>query len=289
MSTKQPVTVFGATGKIGKQILLRLSQAEVPTVAVTRDLQKAVALPFVEWMQADMMDKTSLRPTITTGSVVFLASPMSEQMVEGQTNVIRSAQESRVAHVVKLSSGAVDKTARLPIAKAHGQIEAVLQESGLSWTMLRPNGFMQNWLGELAHTVRQERKIYEATGTGKRAYIDLRDIADVAFQLITSPKPHVGQAYFLTGGQAVNYTQLAQFISQAIGEEVTYVALTPEQAQQRLVQKGLPVWAIESFLAYAQEQREGKTDLVSTAVVDILCKPARTVEGFLQEHVDQFA
>lgn len=289
MNTKQPVTVFGATGKIGNQILLRLSKAEVPTLAITRDLQKAVALPFVEWLQADMNNKQSLLPTMLTGSTVFLVSPMSEHMVEGQTNVIRTAQANHVGHVVKLSSGAVDKTAHLPIAIAHGQIEATLQESGLPWTMLRPNGFMQNWLNELAQTVRQERKIYEATGDGKRTYIDLRDIAEVAAQILLSPQLHAGRAYFLTGSQAVNYAQIAGYISQAIGEEVSYVALTADQARQRLQQKGLPTWAIETFLAYAQEQRAGRADLISPAVADILHKPARRVDAFIQEHAAQFA
>lgn len=288
MSTKQPVTIFGATGKIGKQILHHLSQAEIPTLAVSRDLRKAVKLPFVDWVQADITHKASLPPTIGPGGVVFLASPMNELMVEGQTSVIRTVQQYGLGHVVKLSSGVIDEAAHLPIAKAHGQIEAILQDSGLSWTMVRPNGFMQNWLGELAHSVKQERTIYEATGDGKRAYIDLRDIAEVAFRILTAPQDHVGRCYSLTGPTAINYTQLANCIQQTIGQPVTYVALTTQQAQQRMEQRGLPGWAIETFLAYAQQQRAGLTSVVSTDVTDILHRPARSMEAFIDEYQDCF-
>lgn len=101
--------------------------------------------------------------------------------MEEQNNVIEVAKTSGVAHLVKLSSGALDEHFYIPhspIAQVHGEIESLLKASGVPWTILRPNGFMQNWLGELAQTVKSERKIYEATGEGKRAYIDIRDIAE---------------------------------------------------------------------------------------------------------------
>ncbi|WP_288429365.1 NmrA family NAD(P)-binding protein [uncultured Spirosoma sp.] len=282
------ITLFGATGKIGIEVLQLLSDAKVNTRAVTRNTQKAVSLPYINWVEADMNDPVSLEPTIDAGQCLFLLSPMSEHMVRQQINVIEVARRKAAAHIVKLSSGAVDVNASQPIARAHGQIEAALHHSDLNWTMLRPNGFMQNWLGELAHTVRHERTIYETTGDGKRAFIDLRDIAAVAYTILTQPREHRHKAYFLTGGEAVSYRQLANCIARTIGQPVTYIDLEPDQARQRMAQKGMPSWLIDTVLAYAQEQRNGQADVVSDAVPLILAKPARTMEAFIAEHARQF-
>lgn len=287
------VTVFGATGKIGMELLRFLSAAGVKTLAVTRDKNKAVNMPYVDWAEADMANKESLYKTMDDTKAVFLLSGHSSNFVIEQGNVIEIAKEQGVGHIVKLSSGAVDKNSPfyIPgsfIAKVHEEVETILKSSGVSWTLLQPNGFMQNWLGELAQTVKQERKIYEATGEGKRAYVDLCDIAEVAFRILINPEQHVGKAYLLTGNQAVNFKEIAAIISDEIGEDVEFIPLSPEEAWQRMEKKGVPAMAIQSILAYAEAQRNNKAAYVSSAVKDILDKPGRTVKAFVKDHIDLF-
>jgi putative NADH-flavin reductase len=65
------ITVFGATGRIGTSLLQFLSSAGVPAIAVTRNKNKAVPMPFVEWMEADMNDKESLYQTMMESKAVF--------------------------------------------------------------------------------------------------------------------------------------------------------------------------------------------------------------------------
>lgn len=288
MNKKTPITVFGATGRIGSELIQLLSKAQLPTIAVTRNKGKVMPMPFVEWITADMNDKDSIRPAIAGSSSVFLISGAGESMIQEQCHAIDVAAEEKVAHVVKLSSAMADPHSSLFIGKAHGQIEAYLKASGVNSTILRPTGFMQNWLLGLAPTVKMQRKIYEATGDGKRAFIDLRDIAEVAFRILTAPEQHRCHAYLLTGGQAVNYGQLAEMITSAIGERVTYIPITPDAAKAQLEQKGVPSWNIDTFLSYAEDQRHHKADFVSDDLAEILQKPARTVEAFVKEHTAQF-
>jgi uncharacterized protein YbjT (DUF2867 family) len=287
MENKQHITVFGATGKIGGELIQLLSQAQVPVIAVTRNKNKAINLPFVEWIEADMNKKDSLNQAMVSSRAVFLISGASENIVQEQCNVIDVAAAG-VSHIVKLSSAMANSQSPLFIARAHGQIEEYLIASGLSGTMLRPNGFMQNWLLGLANTVKSQRKIYEATGDGKRAYIDLRDIAESAFKVLTEPDKHACHAYLLTGSELVNYGQLASMITEAIGEQVSYVLISAETAKQQMEQKGMPAWAIETFLSYAEDQRNNKAAYVSKDVPDILQKPARTVLAFINEYAEKF-
>ena len=261
----------------------------MPVIAVTRNKSKAVVLPFVEWVEADMADKASLHKTMTNSRAVFLSSGMGTNFVAEQHGVIQTAAEAGVEHIVKLSSAAAGKSspthmASSQIGQAHSAVEALLKASGIPWTLLQPTGFMQNWLGEFSERVKQERRILEATGDGKRAYIDVRDIAEVAFHVLTAPSQHVAATYVLTGGEAINYGQLATSLSQVLGEPVTYVALTLEEAKQRMEQKGLPPAMVQTFVAYAAVQRNGEAEYVSNAVAEILRKPARTAAAFVNDY-----
>ncbi|MHA4807468.1 NmrA family NAD(P)-binding protein [Flavitalea flava] len=288
MERKKYTTVFGATGRIGKVLLRLLSEEGIPTIAITRDLNKAIRMPNIDWIEADMGDKESLQAPLKDARAVFLASGMSDQIVREQTNVIEAAKTAGVEFIVKLSSGMADKNSPLYIARVHGEIEENLKGSDIPSAILRPNGFMQNWLGDLAQTVKTERKIYEATGDGKRPYIDLRDIAEVAFRVLTHPSDHSFHTYQLTGDEAVNYLQVADVLSAAIGERVTFVPISPQEAQLRMEKKGMPPGLIHTFLAYTELQRLGKAGLVSSDVRDILKKPARSIEDFAYDYVESF-
>lgn len=289
MENKQYITVFGATGKIGGAVLQFLSAAGIPAIAVTRNKSKAVELPGVTWVEADMAVKESLHKTMAQSSSVFLSSGMGSNFVEEQHNVIQAAAAAGVSHMVKLSSAAAGKsTPGSQIGKLHGEVEVLLKASGISWTILQPTGFMQNWLGEFSQRVKAARSIEEATGDGKRAYIDVRDIAEVAARILTAPAAYAGQTYVLTGGEAINYQQLATIISDATATPVTYVQLTIEAARQRMEQKGMPAWAVQTLIAYTEVQRNGGADFVSGAVAQILEKPARTAEDFVQDYAAWF-
>ncbi len=293
MESKKNITVFGATGKIGRELVKFLLQANVEVIAITRDKNKATTMPHVEWMEADMANKESLYDTMKDSRSVFLLSGQGPNLVEEQNNVIQAAKTAGVKHIVKLSSGAVDENSPFYIpgmffAKVHADVEALLKASDIPYTMLQPNGFMQNWLGELSQTVKQERKIYDAAGDGKRAYLDIRDIAETAFRILTEPKCHINKTYLLTGGEALNYTEIAKLVSNVIGEKVTFIPLSSDEAHQLMEQRGVPLIAIKTLLAYSEAQRNGKASFVSNTVPEILHKPARTVEAFIKDHADWF-
>jgi len=288
MTQNNKITVFGATGKVGAALLQLLSEAGVATVAVTRNKSKARDMPNVEWLAADMEDKQSLHDTMRHSAAVFLASSPGQGFVTGQSNVIDVAVACGVDHIVKLSSAGVAKDSPFFLTKAHYEVEELLKASGMSWTILRPNAFMQNWLGELATTIKAERRIYQATGDGKKPFIDVRDIAAVAYTTLTAPAAHNGQTYLLTGGEAISYSRVAEAISKVIGEEIAYIPLSQEEARIRMEQQGMPVWGIQTFLSIAEAQRMGKAEFVNDAVHRILNRQPITVEEFAADNADSF-
>ena len=83
--------------------------------------------------------------------------------------------------MVKLSVFRADEHSPLQVARQHRQTERALEQSGLAYTILRPVFFMQNLFGMLRHGA-----IRTATGHGRVAMIDARDIASAAVTTLTS-------------------------------------------------------------------------------------------------------
>ncbi|MGH1516608.1 NAD(P)H-binding protein [Chryseobacterium sp. JK1] len=108
---------------------------------------------------------------------VFLLSSPEPDFIEGQKNVIKVAKQLGIKHIVKLLSGDADSNSQFYIPRIHGAVDDYLIKSGINYTILRPMGIMQNWPGDIAKSVKKERKFYEATGKGKRVHVGLRDIA----------------------------------------------------------------------------------------------------------------
>jgi len=288
MTNQNQIAVFGATGKVGKELIQQLSQAGITAIAVTRDKDKAKALPYIQWMEADMNDINSLEKVIEQCDMIFLASNVNQNFTNEQNNVIKVAVKNAIKHIVKLSSPGADKNSENFIARPNGEVEDYLKTSGVNYTILQPNTFMQNWLDYFAETIQKERKIYEATGEGKKPFLDTRDIAACAITVLINSENHINKTYLLTGGESVSYGQVAQAISSAIKEPVTYISMTSEQAKTRMKSFGMPDMMINTFIAIAEGQRNGKADFVNKQVEELLNRKPIDIYKFAEDYVQYF-
>lgn len=283
------ITLIGSTGTIGQELVRLLSEAGVPVRAILRNFHRARPLPGVAWLRADVSDP-SLREAMLAGTDrLFLLTGNQPGFGQTQIDVIKAAEDLGVKHVVKLSAlGATPRT-KSPLAHEHWIAEQALEESGMSWTILRPHVFMQNWLGEVADTVRSEGIIYAAIGEGKVPFIDARDIAAVAAEALLHPDPHTGKRYVLTGGQAAGYDELAEALSSAVGKPVTYRSLSMDEMRARMEKQGLSAAMIDSYLALAAYQKAGgATARISDDVREILGREPRTITDFARDYRENF-
>jgi uncharacterized protein YbjT (DUF2867 family) len=283
------ITVTGSTGAIGSELVRLLSNASVATRAVLRDWTKIRRLEHVVWLQADLRDETLLEPTLSGTTRLFLLSDNEPGFGAMQIAVIRAAERLGVAHVVKLSALGASDHSSSSIAREHWEVEQVLQNTGMSWTILRPHAFMQNWLGDVAESVRIEHTIYAPIDDGRVPFIDTRDIAAVASEVLLHPEAHVGRRYFLTGGEAVGYADLATALSTATGTTVTYRPISMDDARARAEQRGVSPPLIDAMLAIAAYQKAGgPTARTSDSVDRILGRPPRTIVDFARDYADRF-
>ena len=283
------ITVTGSTGTIGAELIRLLSEAGAPVRAVLRDFSRARSVPHVAWVQADLEDERTLEPVIAGSRVLFLLTSNKFGFGETQISVIRAAERLDVEHVVKLSALGASPRTKAPLAREHYEAEQALEASSMSWTILRPHVFMQNWLGEVAETVRSEQTIYAAIGDGRIPFVDTRDIAAVAAEALLHPEAHAGRRYVLTGGEAVGYQALADSLSDVLETPVTYRSLSEDKMRSRLEQQGMNAKMIDSTLALASYQRAGgPTERVSDDVRSVLGREPRTIHDFVQDHRKDF-
>jgi len=154
----------------------------------------------VELVQADLSDVGSLVKAMGGNQKVYFATPLVPNMVELSSSIIRAAKSAGVKHIVKLSGGGAEIDLDT-MAKWHRTVEREIEQSGVAHTFLRSNSFMQNFSNFNSHTIRDHGAFYGSHGDGKTAYVDARDIAQVAYRDL-SEEGHQDKAYYLSGPEA---------------------------------------------------------------------------------------
>jgi uncharacterized protein YbjT (DUF2867 family) len=153
----------------------------------------------------------------------LVAPPMDAEAPAKLIPFVERAKEAALDHVVFISALGVDQNEQAPLRV----IELALMDSGLQYTILRPNFFMENFsTGFIAPMIKHQRGIFLAAGDGKTSFISTADIADVAATAFSEAR--YGEEYNLTGPEALDHSQVAKLIGDAIGREVTYHALPEE-------------------------------------------------------------
>lgn len=278
------ILVFGATGKIGSEVVRQLSEASIKVRAFVRDPAKMRALKGVEVVRGDLDNAASIAGGLRgVDTILLLTAPNAKH----ELAVIDAAKKSATKKIVKISAMGADATSERRIARAHGETEEALKASGITWTILRPGMFAQNFL-MFAGSVKESGKFFASVGDGKAATIDARDIAEVAVRALTLPE-HDGKTYILTGNSLVSYSDAAKKISAATGKAVTYVDVPLEQTKKAMIDHGMPEWLATELVGFQAATAAGRTAGMSTDTQTILGRPPRTFDDFARDYASAFA
>jgi uncharacterized protein YbjT (DUF2867 family) len=284
------IVVTGSTGTIGSELVRLLAAAGADTRAIYHRAESGARPAQVRFLRADLADPVQADAALAGASSLFLLTGNEPGFLQVQLNVVETAQRRGVRHLVKLSALGASDHSTSGIGRDHWTVEQAIQRSGVPWTILRPHAFMQNWLKDMAASVRTENAIYAPIGDGRVPFIDTRDIAAVAAEVLLHPDTHIGKKYVLTGGAAVGYADLAAELTKATGRAIAYRPITMEDARARLTRLGQPTALIDATLAIATYQRDGgPTAAVSPTVERLLGRPPRTIRDFVQDYAAAFS
>ncbi|MBB5784340.1 NAD(P)H-binding protein [Nonomuraea jabiensis] len=287
------ILVTGATGSIGTHLVRLLQERGVAFKALVRDEGKGRALGC-DVVTGDFDDPGSLAPAMAGVDRLFLnaggAQPVDgeQPMVRQQKAAIDAARAAGVSRVVKVSVWGAHRGGRLAEG-AHWEIEEYLKASGLGWSMLRPSGFMQNFItGTAPFTA--EGKLLDGYGGAPVLYIDCHDIAACAAALLTGSgltgSGGLGETYELTGPRALTHAEIARELSAVLGRTVEPAELSPDELAAWARDQGLPARFAEDLAELSRKVASGSLATTTTAVRDLTGREPRTFGDFLAANAE---
>jgi uncharacterized protein YbjT (DUF2867 family) len=285
MSKKIKVLVTGATGNTGSLLVPALLRAGVDVRILVRDEAKAKPLKDLgaEVVLGDLDKPETILPAVKNVDKIYLLTWNGETQLQQAINVIDAAKKSGNPHIVRHSMWGSENSR---IIKQGYKIEEILKESGLPWTILKPTFYMQNTM-MAAQTISSDGVIYWDMKDGKLGMIDVRDIADAAFAVITG-KGYEGKEYILTGPEAISFNDVAKIFSNVLDTEIKYVSVPGEAALQSMVGMGLPEWIAKGYVELSEGFSENFANSTTRNVEILTGHPSRSFEQFVSDFARVF-
>jgi uncharacterized protein YbjT (DUF2867 family) len=280
------ILVTGATGNVGKSMVQELIARKANVKAGVRDVQKAANMnwPGVELAQIDFQDPQSVRKAFAgIHALSLLVPPGGTHQEDLLKRAIDLAKEQGVAHIVFLSAVGADVNDYSVL----GKVEKYIEGSGVPYTFLRPNWFMQNFNSFLLENILKQNAIYLPAADSKTSFIDTRDIGAVGAATLTDDS-HIGKAYTLTGGEALDHDQVASAISKVSGRSVRYVPVSEEEAIAGLKASGWPEGAAIYLAQLYRYVREGWTAAVTPEVASILKREPIRFDQYARDYAQSW-
>jgi uncharacterized protein YbjT (DUF2867 family) len=281
------ITVFGATGNTGSPLVDTLLAKGAAVCAVTSDPAKVENLKAkgCEAVTANFTDPAALERACAGAERIYLVTPAHLDMRRWKANAIAAAKAAGVRHVVLATGLGASPKAKVTFGKWHSETQELLKESGLDWTFVQPTYFMQNLLWQ-ADTIAKDGVYYDDLG-GPVAWIDARDIADVAAEALTGPG-HEGKTYGLTGPEALTGEDIAAMLSEVTGRTITCAPLSVEDSKAAMIAAGMQEEVAAAMVELASIAPKGYLAGIETTVSDVLGRPARRLRDFIAENRDAF-
>lgn len=234
------IAVTGATGQLGRLVIEQLKTrvaASQAVVALVRDPAKAVDLG-VEVRAADYDQPATLAEALKGVDVLLLISSSEVgQRVPQHRNVIEAAKAAGVERIVYTSVLRADSSP-LALSQDHLATEIMLEESGLSHTLLRNGWYLENYTGAIGGALHTGAFV-GAAGDGRISAAARADYAEAAAIALTDDA-HAGKVYELAGDDSFSLAELAAEVSRQTGRTLPYNDLPEGDYAKILEGLGLP-------------------------------------------------
>jgi uncharacterized protein YbjT (DUF2867 family) len=248
--------VLGGTGTVGSLVVSGLLEKGEKVKVLTRSADKAKSLPSgAEPVVGDLTAPETYGGIFRDYDTLFLLTANGPtDLLEGLA-AVAEARRTKARRVVHMSVQDVEKGLDAPHFASKIAIEAALKQSGLEWTILRPNNFHQNdwWWKDV---IVQHGVYPQPLGSVGVSRVDTRDIGEAAVRALTEPG-HAGKTYTLAGPDALTGEDCARIFAEALGRKVVYAG-DDLDAWAKAMAPYLPGWAVFDYrLMYDMFQKKG--------------------------------
>ena len=278
------ILITGATGKTGSATAKSLGEKGETFRALIRNEEKKEGLESLggEVVIGSIENTEGVNQSMQGVKTVLVLLPNSESQLALEKQLVDSAKQAGVERIVKMSSIEATPDATSPIPKLHLESEEYIKQSGLAWTMIKPNFYMQNLLAS-AGTIKEQGKIFLPMGDGKTGMIDTTDVGKVLAKVL-SEDGHESMNHEITGPEILSFYEVAEIFSQVLGKQVDYVDVPMDAYKETLGQFLTNQWhldaVIDLFKGIAEGGIEDKTDTFN----ELMGETPKSLSQFLAEN-----
>jgi uncharacterized protein YbjT (DUF2867 family) len=278
--------ITAARGNIGRELVRLLHEAGHKVRAMSREPAKARFGAGVEVVTGDFTRPDTLPAALAGVDKAFFATEASPELARLGGHFVDAAKAAGVHHVVAVSSGTIAMQPPVAIGRWHLELEERLKSSGLACTFLRPGNFASNTL-RWAHTIRTQGAVYAPHGSGTSTPIDPRDIAAVAFHVLTR-SGHEGKTYTLTGPDPLTPQEQVERIAKAIGKPLRFVEVPEEGARQGMAKSGMPAFMVEAILELIRGGTRAGAGVKTSTVLEVTGQEPRAFDEWAKDNAAAF-
>jgi len=278
------ILLTGATGKTGSATAIELSNLKVPFRALIRSEEKRDEIEALggEVIIGSAENRETIDQAMMGIEKLLIILPNCENQLEMEMQLVDSAKAEGVKQIVYMSSVEADEECTSPIPKLHWDTEVYIKDSGLQWTMIKPNFYMQNFIGS-AKTIVEQNKFFLPMSDGKTGMIDTRDVGKVIAKVL-SEEGHEGQSYQITGPETLSFYNVAEKFSSVLKREVLYVDMPMDAYKNILSQFLTNQWHLDSVIDLFAGIAEGGIEYNTDTFEELIGTPPRSLEDFIEEH-----
>ena len=278
------ILLTGATGKTGSATAKALNERGIKFKALIRNEEKREGIESLggEVIIGSIENKEAVDQSMVDIETALILLPNSENQLSLEKQLVDSAKQAGANRIVKMSSIEATPDATSPIPRLHLESEEYIKQSGLNWTMVKPNFYMQNLLASAA-TIKDQGKIFLPMGEGKTGMIDTTDVGKVLAKVL-SEDGHESMNHEITGPEILSFFEVAEIFTQGLGKQVDYIDVPLAAYKETLGQFLTNQWhldaVIDLFKGIADGGIEEKTDTYS----NLMGESPKSLSQFISEN-----
>ncbi len=280
------ILITGATGNVGLatvRYLLSQKEQDNRIVAAVRGIERAEKLEGIsnaKLVNFEFDEPATYAEALKGVNKLLLIRP--NQVSDVSKHIfpfLDQVEKSEVRHLVFVSIVGAQRNRIF----ANHRIETHLKKMSIPHTIIRPSLYMQNLITLHGQDIKNNDRLYIPAGAGMVNYIDARDVARVAGELLTS-SGHDGKEYEITGQEPLDFYKIASLFSRELGREIKYARpITIQFIRQKMREKkGMP-FIVTLTLLY-EAARNGKMSHVSNVFKELTGAEPRKLEDFIHEY-----
>lgn len=282
------ILVLGASGTIGKQVVKELEGKPINVRITSRKHEQVEKLcgEGKNCMFLDLDDPKTFALALSGVDRIFLLTGYTVGMLTQSKTLVDAAKKAGVSHIVHVGVFAEWDTTDAHFAW-HQMIEKYIEASGIAWTHLHPNMFME----ALTSAYLPKNLTYTTYWRDRRVgFVASSDIAAVAAKvLVDGPQRHAAKDYWLSV-ESHNGKEIAEIMSEATGLEINCEEKGVEEFKELIeawISKGADSWYASANIEFVTQMLDGRMSYMSMVQNDIpyiLGRPAKTVREYLVEN-----